>query len=61
MVMSTMLLPVIAFVLAVAVGRIGTIIKDDMRKDSHLTKKDIGHASYTQGDDLVVKYQSYLL
>ena len=54
MVMSTMLLPVIAFVLAVAFGRIGTIIKDDMLKDSHLTKKDIGHASYTQGDDLVV-------
>ena len=33
MVISTILFPVIAFGLVVTVGRIGTIIMDDMRQD----------------------------
>lgn len=51
MVMSTMLLPVIAFVLAVAVGRVGTIIKDNMRKDMNLTDKDAGYGLNTATPD----------
>ncbi|MCY6411864.1 MULTISPECIES: hypothetical protein [Acinetobacter] len=37
MVISTILFPVIAFGLAIGVGRIGTIIMDDMRKDMDFT------------------------
>lgn len=37
MVISTILFPVIAFGLAIGVGRIGTIIMDDIRKDMDFT------------------------
>lgn len=43
MVISTILFPVIAFGLAIGVGRIGTIIMDDMRKDMDLTDVDNRH------------------
>lgn len=37
MMISTILFPVIAFGLAISVGRIGTIIMDDIRKDTDFT------------------------
>jgi hypothetical protein len=37
MMISTILFPVIAFGLAIGVGRIGTIIMDDIRKDTDFT------------------------
>jgi hypothetical protein len=44
---STILLPVIAFVLAISVGRIGTIVKDAMRVDFS-TDMDDSHEHSTE-------------
>ena len=45
---ATILLPVIAFSIAIVVGRIGTVIAEDMRKDMNLTDKDARHGLNTK-------------
>lgn len=54
MVISTILLPVIAFGFAIGVGRIGTIIMDDMRKDMTVnTDMDVANELNTTHADVM--------